>query len=82
MRSRPWKPPSRSRGPIQPSDLGFLALSFAFYEHRSLEDRKRQEYGDEVYELLETHYVNDLRLDRPSTEPDPFRRAARRGPGR
>ena len=45
-------------------DLGFLALSFAFYEHRSLEDRKRQEYGDEVYELLETHYVNDLRLDR------------------
>ncbi len=45
-------------------DLGFLALSFAFYEHRSLEDPKHQEYRDEVHRLLETHYIDDLRLDR------------------
>ena len=45
-------------------DLGFLALSFAFYEHRSLDGPKRQEYQDEVYGFLEAHYVNDLRLNR------------------
>ena len=45
-------------------DLGFLALRFAFYELRSIDGPKRQEYEDEVYGLLDTHYVNDLRLDR------------------
>ena len=45
-------------------DLGFLALHFAFYEHRSLDDPKRQQYQDEVYALLEEHYIDDLRLER------------------
>ena len=45
-------------------DLGSLALHFAFYEHRSLDDPKRQEYQDEVYALLEEHYIDDLRLER------------------
>ena len=45
-------------------DLGFLALSFAFYEHRSLDGPVHREYRDEVYDLLETHYVDDLRIDR------------------
>ena len=45
-------------------DLGFLALSFAFYEHRSLDGPERQESQDAVYEVLEAHYINDLRLDR------------------
>ena len=45
-------------------DLGFLALHFAFYEHRSLDDPERQEYQDEVYGFLEAHYIDDLRLDR------------------
>ncbi len=45
-------------------DLGFLALRFAFYELRSIDGPKRREYEDEVYGLLDTHYVNDLRLDR------------------
>lgn len=45
-------------------DLGFLALSFAFYEHRSLEDPKRQEHRDELFGLLEEHYIDDLRLNR------------------
>ena len=45
-------------------DLGFLALSFAFYEHRSLDGPKRHEYRDEVFGLLEEHYIDDLRLNR------------------
>ena len=45
-------------------DLGFLALSFAFYELRSLDDPERQEHQESVYELLEAHYIDDLRLNR------------------
>ena len=45
-------------------DLGFLALSFAYYEVRSLDDPERQESQETVYGLLEEHYVNDLRLNR------------------
>ena len=45
-------------------DLGFLALSFAFYEHRSLDGPERQESQESVYSLLEAHYINDLRLNR------------------
>ena len=45
-------------------DLGFLALSFLFYEHRSLDGPARQEYQDQVYTLLEEHYIDDLRLNR------------------
>ncbi len=63
-------------------DLGFLALSFAFYEHRSLEDPKRQEHRDELFGLLEEHYIDDLRPQSTAPEPDPFRRGCRRGAGR
>ena len=45
-------------------DLGFLALHFAFCEHRSVDGPELQEYQDAVFELLEAHYINDLRLDR------------------
>ena len=45
-------------------DLGFLALSFVFYEHRSLDDPERQESQETVYGLLEEHYIDDLRLNR------------------
>ena len=45
-------------------DLGFLALHFAFYEHRSLDDPEHQQIQDEVYGFLEEHYIDDLRLDR------------------
>lgn len=45
-------------------DLGFLALHFAFYELRALDDADRGDYEDTVFDLLETHYVDDLRLDR------------------
>ena len=45
-------------------DLGYLALNFAFYELRSVEDTARQEYEDAVFGLLEAHYIDDLRLDR------------------
>ena len=44
-------------------DLGFLALSFAFYELMSVEGPERQEYEDAVYGLLESHYADDLRID-------------------
>ena len=45
-------------------DLGFMALRFAFYELRSIDEPDRSEYEDAVYGLLEAHYINDLRLDR------------------
>ena len=45
-------------------DLGFLALSFAFYEHRSLDGSERKTAQDEVFGLLEEHYIDDLRLNR------------------
>lgn len=45
-------------------DLGFLALHFAFYELRSVDASEREQYEDTVYELLATHYINDLRLNR------------------
>lgn len=45
-------------------DLGFLALSFAFYEVRSMDGPERQDTEDAVYGLLEAHYMNDPRLDR------------------
>ena len=45
-------------------DLGFLALSFAFYELRSMDGPERQESQESVFGLLEAHYVNDLRLNR------------------
>ena len=45
-------------------DLGFLALHFAFYELRSVDASERQQYEDTVYELLATHYIDDLRLNR------------------
>ena len=45
-------------------DLGFLALHFAFYEMRSLDEPERQEYEEAVFGMLETHYIHDLRLNR------------------
>ncbi len=54
----------RIAGANATDDLGFLALSFAFYELRSLDDPERQEYQESVYELLEAHYIDDLRLNR------------------
>ena len=45
-------------------DLGFMALSFMFYELRGISEPNRSEYEDAVYELLEAHYINDLRTDR------------------
>ena len=45
-------------------DLGFMALRFAFYELRNIDQADRSSYEDAVFELLETHYVHDLRLDR------------------
>ena len=45
-------------------DLGFMALSFAFYELRSIDEPDRFEYEDAVYGLLEEHYINDLRVNR------------------
>lgn len=45
-------------------DLGFMALRFAFYEIRSIDEPDRFEYEDAVYGLLKEHYINDLRVDR------------------
>ena len=45
-------------------DLGFMALRFAFYELRNIDQAIRSDYEDTVFELLETHYIHDLRLDR------------------
>ena len=54
----------RIAGANPTDDLGFLALSFAFYEHRSVDGPERQKYKDSVYGLLEAHYIHDLRLNR------------------
>lgn len=45
-------------------DLGFMALRFAFYELRNIDQAVRSNYEESVFELLETHYIHDLRLDR------------------
>ncbi len=45
-------------------DLGFLAVHFAFYELRAIDDRQRGEYEDAVFEILDEHYIDDLRLNR------------------
>jgi thiol-disulfide isomerase/thioredoxin len=45
-------------------DLGFMALRFAFYELRNIDQAVRSNYEDTVFELLETHYIHDMRLDR------------------
>ena len=45
-------------------DLGFMALRFAYYELRNIDQAVRSNYEDAVFELLETHYIHDLRLDR------------------
>ena len=45
-------------------DLGFMALRFAYYELRNIDQAVRTNYEDAVFELLETHYIHDLRLDR------------------
>lgn len=45
-------------------DLGFLALHFAFYELRSIDDPQRTEHENAIYDFLEEHYLDDLRLDR------------------
>ena len=45
-------------------DLGFMALRFAFYELRNIDQAVQSNYEDAVFELLETHYIHDLRLDR------------------
>ena len=45
-------------------DLGFLALHFAFYELRSIDDPRRKEHENTVYEFLEEYYLDDLRLNR------------------
>ena len=54
----------RIAGANPADDLGFLALHFAFYELRAVEESERAQYEDEVYENLAAHYVNDLRLNR------------------
>ena len=45
-------------------DLGFLALKFAFYELRNVDESVRAEYEDTVFGFLEGHYIDDLRLER------------------
>lgn len=45
-------------------DLGFMAVRFAYYELRNIDQAVRSKYEDAVFELLETHYLHDLRLDR------------------
>lgn len=45
-------------------DLGFMALSFMFYELRGIDEPDRSQYTDAVYELLKAHYIDDLRTDR------------------